>query len=177
MTAKDIIQVGYPTPQSQMAARVLPPTDLIIHHTAGAKTQTPLEIDAEHRSINDAMIAYNRVITPDGKVYSGRPDNYIPAAAFGRNAESINVVLVGNFQSDDAGFTGPPTAEQLQALDDLAVLLHRQYPSIVRTIGHRDVAPMFYGGDGNYATACPGDLLYKDLPAVRRFVATTINVH
>lgn len=177
MTQSDIISVDYPAAGAMTARGVRDITDLIIHHTAGAVTQTPLEIDQEHRNIGDAMIAYNRVITPDGKVYMGRPDNVVPAAAYGRNAESINVVLVGNFQSNDAGYTGPPTPQQLDALDALALLLHQQYPTIVRTIGHYEVATLFFKGDSNYATACPGNRLINMLPDVRAFVAKHLNTH
>lgn len=164
--------VTYPAPQSAMASRAISGiTDLIIHHTAGALTQTPLDIDAEHRAIGDAGIAYNFVITPDGKIYMGRPAMYVPAATFGRNTESINVVLVGDFQSDDKFYTGEPTEAALDSLKSLAVYLHKLYPSIVRTIGHRDVAPMFYPSDeGDYSTACPGDKLYAHLPDIKAFI-------
>lgn len=154
-----------------MTARALSSiTDLIVHHTAGATTQTPLAIDAEHRAIGDAMVAYNYIITQDGTVYDGRPLCYVPAAAYGRNAQSINVCLVGNFQSDDAGYTGPPTSAQIQSLCQLAAQLHLTIPSIVRTIGHRDVAEIFYPANpSDYATACPGDKLYSSLPVVKAY--------
>lgn len=157
-----------------MTARALGSiSDLIVHHSAGALTQTALDIDAEHRRIGDAMIAYNFVITPDGTINDGRPLVNVPAAAYGRNAQSVNVCVIGQFQPDAAGYTGPPTPAQIMALEDLAAQLHLEIPSICRTIGHRDVAPMFYPSDeGDYSTACPGDDLYKQLPAVRSYCAT-----
>lgn len=173
-----IHNVAYPGPNNAMAPRSFSAiTDFIVHHTDGSRTQTPLDIDAEHRGEGWAMIGYNFVITPNGNVYDGRPLNVIPAAAYGRNTESVNVVLVGQFQPDAANYTGPPTEAQLLSLRDLALEMHRKFPSIVRTIGHRDVAPMFYNGDGDYATACPGDKLYAELPAIRSYVAAQMNKH
>jgi N-acetyl-anhydromuramyl-L-alanine amidase AmpD len=123
------------------------------------------------------MIAYNYIITPDGKIYDGRPVGYVPAAAYGRNLQSLNVVLVGNFEKGDGGFTGPPTAAQYSSLVDLSVFVHQHFPSILRTIGHRDVATEFYPGvdEGDYSTACPGSELYSLLPAVRAAVTATFS--
>lgn len=172
----NLVNVNYPNTKSMASRQISDITDFIIHHTAGALTQTPLQIDAEHRAIGMAMIGYNYVITPDGVVSIGRPNFYVPAAAFGRNMESLNVSLVGNFQHDDSGYTGPPTAEQIASLNELSVYVHATYPSIVRTIGHRDVATMFYPDNtGDYSTACPGDELYALVPAVRMY--TNQNLH
>lgn len=170
--------VNYPAPNSAMQPRPYSViSDIIVHHTAGSLGQLPLDIDKEHRLQGWAMIGYNWVIPPNGDIYEGRPVNVVPAAAFGRNTESVNIVLVGQFQPDAAGYTGPPTPAQLLSLRDLCVYLHKQYTGIVRTIGHRDVAPLFYNGDGDYATACPGDKLYCELPAIKAYVSKELNVH
>lgn len=173
-----IIPVAYPSPSNVLTSRASRDiTDFVIHHTAGALTQMPLDIDREHRAIGDAMIAYNWVITPDGKIYAGRPCGVIGAATFGRNPEAVAAVLVGNFEPGSAGFTGNPTPEQLVALEDLCLWAHLQYPSIARTYGHGDVAAMFYNGDSNYATACPGKLLRDAIPAIRAYVAKRMVAH
>ena len=177
-----ILQPSYPALQSDMAIRSLAQiSDLIVHHTAGPLSQTALDIDAEHRAEGWAMIGYNFVITPDGKVWRGRDMHYVPAAAYGRNLESVNVVLVGNFQSDDAGYTGRPTAEQISSLTQFCTDLHKQLPSIVRTIGHREVALLLVqlgqissAETGNYSTACPGDQLVAQLPSVKQSVLASI---
>lgn len=171
MSIAKIVAVAYDAPGYMTPRDPSKITDLIVHHTAGPKTQTPQEIDAEHRALGDSMIAYNFVIEQDGTISQGRPVDVVPAAAFGRNVESINVVLVGNFQKGDPGYTGPPTSQQMQSLMDLALLLHKQYPTIVRTIGHCDVAIMFYANDtAPFATDCPGSDLYESIPAVKRYV-------
>jgi hypothetical protein len=167
----NIIKVAYP-PFGPMTPRPLNViTDFIIHHSAGSLTQTPLEIDAEHRSIGDAGIAYNWIITPDGKVYDGRPINFVPAAAFGRNLQSVDVCLIGQFHPSAGGYTGPPTDAQYSSLVDLCVWAHKQYPTIECTIGHRDVATAYYKFDeADYATDCPGDKCQELLPKIRQAV-------
>jgi hypothetical protein len=118
-----------------------------------------------------ATIGYNWVITADGSVYMGREIHFVPAAAFGRNFESVNVALTGNFQEGDPGYTGPPTAQQVQSLKELALAVHADLTHIVRTIGHRDVATMFYPEhSADYSTVCPGNQLYSIIPAVKEYV-------
>jgi len=166
----------YPAPENRMTPRLRGQiSELIIHHTAGPAHQSALAIDAEHRSRGFAMIGYNYVIDYDGTIFAGRPLEDVPAAAFGRNATSVDVALTGNFQSNDPGFTGDPTAPQITALEALALWLHQQLPTITRTIGHRDVAPLFYPNDqGDYATACPGDRLYAQIPAIKASVVAAL---
>lgn len=165
----EIQSVPYPKP-GPMASRALPQiTDEIIHHSAGSIFQTPLEIDEEHRERGMAMIGYNFLISRDGTVSTGRPLTYIPAAAYGRNTESVNICVIGNFEGGHPGYTGPPTPAQIKALTDLSIYLHHQLPSIVRTIGHKDVATLFYPANTlDYATACPGSELYGLLGSVRQ---------
>lgn len=167
-----ILPVSYPT-LGQMTPRPLSViSDFIIHHSAGNPNQTPLEIDAEHRAIGDACIAYNWVISPNGSVYAGRPVNFVPAASFGRNSQSVNVCLTGNFEHGDSGYTGPPSQAAMTSLMDLCLWAHKQYPTIVRTIGHRDVATLFYPKDtAPYSTACPGSELYTEIDAVIKYVS------
>lgn len=151
-------------------------TDFIFHHTAGSLQQTPTDIDYEHRHLNppDAMIAYNWVITPIGEVYAGRPILFDSAASFGRNHESVAAVLVGNFQSDDAGFTGNPTPAQIEAAKQLCLAMHVKIPSIARTYGHGQIPALFYGGDSNYATACPGNRMLDLIPEIKQYVLTQL---
>lgn len=170
---------NYPSPGDNYATRSISHiTDLIIHHTAGPVTQTPLDIDSEHRAKGMAFIAYNWLINPQGTIFKGRPIEWVSAASYGRNQQSVAVCLIGNFHADDSGYTGRPTGAQLDALNRLAVLSHIHIPSIARTIGHSDVAKLLYPGNtkedlenrGHYATACPGSELYKLIPQVQEFV-------
>jgi N-acetylmuramoyl-L-alanine amidase len=167
-----VLSPPYPAPGYMTPRDVKDITDLVIHHTGGPVTQTVEQIDAEHRAIGDAMIAYNWVIVPDGTVYVGRPAGFVPAAAYGRNTESLNVCLVGNFEKGDPGFTGPPANVQVESLIQLAIMIHQRFPHIVRTIGHNQVAGLFYGGSDYYATKCPGSLLAAQLNHIRKEIST-----
>lgn len=163
---------SYPSPGVNYATRpVSDITDLIIHHTAGSLYQTPQDIDTEHRAKGMAFIAYNWIINPQGTIYQGRPIEWVSSASYGRNQQSVAACLIGNFESGDPGYTGRPTGAQLVALNRLAVLCHIHIPSIARTIGHRDVALLFYTHDTeSYSTACPGSDLYKLIPLVKEYV-------
>lgn len=153
-------------------------TDLIVHHSAGALSQTALDIDAEHRAEGWVMIGYHYVILPSGEIDAGRPIDTIPAAAYGRNAQSIDVCLIGNFEPGSTGYTGSPTEQQLKALETLALWLHMKVTTINCTIGHRDVATLYYPTDtGPYATACPGDTLETRLSELKAYVAQYLPKH
>lgn len=135
-------------------------TDEIIHHSAGALTQTVQDIHAEHLAKDWHGIGYTFVIPPDGSIHTGTPIGDVPAATQGFNTISVAICLIGNFEKDDPGYTGPPTAAQLASLSDLSVMLHEKIPSIERTQGHRDYMP----------DACPGSELYRFLPELRAHV-------
>lgn len=157
----NIVQPNYPPPSTEPAYRDLSVVTLfIIHHEAGPRDETALQVDAQHRSQGWAMIGYTWVIGEDGTVSQGRPMNMVPAAAQGSNTISVDVSLTGNFEPSDPGYTGPPTPAQIQALKDLCVYAHQKIPTINQTLGHRDVNQ----------TACPGDDLYKLLPEIRDYV-------
>jgi N-acetylmuramoyl-L-alanine amidase len=163
-----ILQVSYPVHDALSGRNLSLVTDFIVHHSDGALTQGPLDIDIEHRNRGWAMIGYHYVITPNGDVYEGRPITTVPAAAYGRNLQSVDVCLVGDFQPGTPGFSGSPTEAQVASLKELRHYIQQVVPSIARTIGHRDVAPDFYPQDeGDYSTACPGDNLEKLLPEIR----------
>lgn len=156
-----IKQPDYPPPNGDPAYRELGViTDEQVHHSAGSPSQSPLDIDAEHRARDMVMIAYNFLIGPEGTIYQGRPLNMVPAATQGFNTIGVPICLLGNFQSDDAGYSGPPTDLQVQALKELSVYVHQKVPNIMNTKGHRD-----YMSD-----ACPGDKLYELLPEIRAYV-------
>lgn len=172
----DIKQPAYPAPAFAMTSRSLADiSDLIIHHSDGPSDQDPLAIDQEHRNEGWSMIGYDYIIAGNGTIYKGRPDDVVPSAAYGRNAQSVDVCLLGDFQPNTPGFASAVPAAQLQAVKDLSVYLHQRYPSIARTIGHRDVAKLFYPNNtGDYATSCPGDVLEAQLPAIKEYVLAKI---
>jgi|HubBroStandDraft_6_1064221.scaffolds.fasta_scaffold02059_9 N-acetylmuramoyl-L-alanine amidase len=163
----NIVQPAYPPLNGEPAYRDLSVVvDEIIHHSAGPTTQTVLDIDAFHRARGYVMIGYTLIIGADGTVYQGRPLEMVPAAAQGFNTISVDICLIGNFQPDDPGYTGMPTAAQIQSLKDASVYVHQKCPNIERTLGHRDLM----------SDACPGDLLYALIPSIRAYVAGKLHL-
>jgi hypothetical protein len=151
-------------------------TDFIVHHSDGPQSQTPLEIDAFERNGGDIYMPYTWLIGPDGTIYTGRPALVESAASYGRNEQSVAVCIIGAFQEGTPEYNGPPTDAALDQLLELCVFAHRQFPSIERTIAHRDIAPLFYPNDeGDYATACCGSVLYAMLPDIRAKVAAELH--
>ena len=137
---------------------------LVIHHTAGGLDQTPLQIDAEERAGEYSMMPYELLVDQQGVIYAGRPLVYESAATYGLNGVAVAVVAIGNYQSDDSGFTGLPTQALLDGLVDAGVYLHQQFPTIEHTIGHRDAGPL---SNPPYSTLCPGDELYSHIPWIK----------
>lgn len=172
MTAPTITQVSYPPPLNVLTPRTPADiTDIIVHHTDGPKDQTPLEIDAEERPRGYSMMPYGYLIADDGVIFKGRPDLVRSAASFGRNPQSIAVCLIGAFEKNTLEYNGPPSQAAVKSLITLGAWLHKAYP-IVRTIGHCEIAPLFYPDDeGDYSTACPGDVLFAMLPSIKEAIA------
>ena len=179
--APQIVDPGYPAPTSPFTTRAESSiSDLVVHHTAGPKSQTPLEIDAFERGRGDIGMPYTWLIDDAGTIYSGRPPEAVSAASFGRNRQSIAVCLIGDFQRDDPGFNGPPSDAALKSLYDLVLWAHHKYPSIIRTYPHGAISDMFFGGDSNYATACAGDQLdakLMDPGGIKARVASVLQKH
>lgn len=118
------------------------------------------------------MCGYSYMIAGDGTIYKGRPDNVVPAAAQDLNTASIDICLLGDFEPGTSGYQSTVPAAQLQALKDLSVHVHQQFPSISATIGHRDVSGIV--GDPSVSTACPGDSLYDQIAAVKAYTLAKI---
>ena len=173
-----IIDPGYSDPTSPFTVRGDDAvTDFVVHHSAGPLNQTPLEIDAFERENGDIYMPYTWLIDNKGNIYSGRPVYAVSAATFGRNQESVAVCLIGNFERSSPGYNGPPSQEALASLETLCMWAHRQYPSIVRTYCHGDVAGLFYGGDSNYATLCCGDILRTQVAGIKARIAAALIKH
>lgn len=129
---------------------------VIVHHSAGSKSQTIEDIRAEHLARGWSDVGYHKVITPDGKVHQGRPDAVVGAQAFGANQFSLGICCIGNYDVEK------PSQVVLDSLTQVVtVLCERHNLGVDDVIGHRDVASLYNVPDG--ATACPGQYLYHDL--------------
>lgn len=116
-------------------------THFIVHCTATKAFQavTVAQIDAWHRARGFRCIGYHYVISQDGTVAVGRPEEQIGAHAVGYNQNSIGIAYVGGL--DSAGRPSDTrTPQQCRALRSLIERLHRKWPEAV-VIGHNEVAP------------------------------------
>lgn len=117
------------------------PTHIILHHSA-TEFATPQLIHNAHLHNGWKGIGYHFLITKDGTIYRGRPENAVGAHTKKNNYDSFGICLEGNFQIDDI------TSEQEDSLIKLCGMLMDKY-SISTILKHSDV----------YNTACPGHKL------------------
>ena len=156
-----IYQPTYPAPTAAFTSRDMDQVNYaIVHHAVTSLKTSPEEIDQMHRARGFIYIGYHLLVNTYGEVFAGRPLSAVPAAAQGYNADSVDICLIGNFQSDEPGYNGPPTHAQYQALIDALVYVHQQVPSIDKTVGHGDLM----------ADACPGDIVKARLPSLKEQV-------
>ena len=162
-----------------------------VHHTAGANAYTPAESAAIVRGIELYHvegngwddIGYNFLVDRFGRVFEGRyggvDRNVVGAHTLGFNAGSVGVAVLGDYSSSPISPAARRVLEQLLAwrldvahVDPLSTLTYRSggnprfpagTPVRLRAIsGHRDA----------YFTDCPGNVLYAQLPAIAKAVAT-----
>lgn len=163
------------------ASEIAPATHVVIHHTAGGNYDpathnwagSVLGIWRYHAmTLGWCDIGYHYLIDPNGVIYEGRytgvrdDGNVIDGAhALGHNRATIGIALMGNFEATE------PNPAAIAALDNLLSWIGssknikfntEQYyayknKTLNTIVGHRDVG----------STACPGNLLYAKLPAIR----------
>ena len=116
---------------------------IVLHHSASPQDRTIFDIHRWHIEREWFGVGYHYVIHADGSIYEGRPLDRMGAHIRGRNATTIGICVMGNFEEHH------PTEEQMIATGKLVVYLINKFAeqgqnlSVVR---HRDLA----------ATLCPG---------------------
>lgn len=110
---------------------------IILHHRGGQGDVQ--SIHAQHLKQGWAGIGYNYYIRFSGKIYQGRPIEFIPSHCSGNNSKSIGICLEGDFRKQQ------PTKLQMESLRQLVEMLKEKYPNINKVLNHRDL----------YATQCP----------------------
>ncbi len=161
-----------------------------VHHSTGGNTYAPTDAPALVRGIYAyhtiglgwSDIGYNFLIDRFGTIYVGRAggpaQGVVGAQVYGFNTGSTGVSIIGTYTSE-----APPVAA-VTALEDLLawkLSLSGLDPQGTATMncggtdkfkaGQTVTLPVIAGHrDANY-TACPGDALYAQLPAVRQAVA------
>lgn len=131
--------------------------ELIIHHTASRMDDVE-SITAAHERNGWATIAYHNVIggdnpLPDGHIAAGRDHRIAGAGVKRANSGKLQVVLVGNFELGHEGYTGRPTAKQIDALGWWLIVNGNRYgmTDYRKVLGHHEAALP------QYATLCPGN--------------------
>ncbi|MGL5616666.1 MAG: peptidoglycan recognition protein family protein [Sarcina sp.] len=120
------------------------PNKIIIHHSA-SKNVTEEIIDKEHREKGWSGIGYHFLITKEGEIVRGRPENAIGAHAYKNNINTIGICLEGNFEEELV------TEVAYKSLLNTVEYITLKY-SIKEILGHEDT----------YETLCPGKNLKID---------------
>lgn len=95
--------------------------------------------------------------TKYARIFQGRPITHVPAAQAHHNTDTIAICVVGNFDHDDSVKDNTRHA--------IEVLINQRLPTLRVLGGHRDV----------FATECPGDTLYTQIPKIA--AATRLRVY
>jgi N-acetylmuramoyl-L-alanine amidase/FlgD Ig-like domain len=162
----------------------------VVHHTAGSNAYTRADSAAIVRGIEVYHvvangwddIGYNFLVDKYGQVFEGRYGGIdkavIGAHAWGFNAGSVGVAMIGDYNSTRISAAARRSLERLLAwkldlshVDPLSTLTWQSTgsprfpkgtPVFLRAIsGHRDT----------YFTDCPGNALYAELPGIARDVS------
>jgi hypothetical protein len=119
-------------------------THIVVHHSASHPSTTLEEITKWHKERGFNEIGYHKVITDDGVIHNGRPENKVPASVKNYNKATLAVCVTGSFNRDT------PTSFQLISLELMIAEWKLRYPA-AKVVGHRELAP----------TICPGDNLFS----------------
>ena len=111
---------------------------IVIHHRAGNGNAD--SIHKEHLGVGYSGRGYNFYIRKDGRIYEGRPIEYVGAHTVKYNSISVGVCFEGNYETES---TMP--AYQYRSGVEVLKYLKVLYPD-AKIIMHRDVN----------STACPG---------------------
>lgn len=161
-----------------------------VHHTATGNDYTRAQAPAIVRAIyyyhTQVLgwydIGYNFLVDKYGTIYEGRygsiAGNVIGAQVLGFNIHSMGVALIGTYDTASPAAAETHSLEALLAwkldlahLDPLGTALMRCSTTQKFRAGQLVKLPVIAGHrDANY-TDCPGEQVYRLLPAIRRAVA------
>jgi len=158
----------------------------VIHHAASSNTNHDYvnvvrNIYLLHTQTNGwDDIGYNFVIAQDGSIFEGREhqnidstDNIKGAHFCGKNSSTMGVCVLGNYQSIRPTNASILSLEHLLTWkcnkDGISATEQSNHPSGSSTKLHH-----IAGHQDGCATACPGDSLYRLLPAIRTTVDSLI---
>ena len=130
-------------------------TLIIVHCTANraGSALRMADIDRYHRSLGWLGCGYHYLITTDGIIEAGRPEEMVGAHCKNHNRHSIGVAYVGGLATDGKTPCDTRTNAQKSALRSLLDDLHKRYPKAL-IVGHCDLDPM--------KPHCPGFDVFKE---------------
>jgi len=86
------------------------------------------EIRAMHLRKGWKDVGYHYVITRDGRVWEGRPEELVGAHCQGHNFKSIGVAYVGGVDEHGSMAKDTRTKAQRKSIGELLAWLHERYP-------------------------------------------------
>ena len=143
------------------------PVRISVHHTEAFQAFSKEDAANEMRVIQSFHqhgrgwidIGYHFVIDGSGRIWEGRPLGVVGAHVKNKNDGNVGISLMGDF---GAPHNNQPAGAQVKSLVALMRWLTVKYNiPVARIKGHRDQED----------TSCPGDILYAQLPEIRRQVA------
>ena len=138
------------------------PRKVVIHHTAGTKGGATIvkRIQRDHQNNRGwTDIGYHFLVSPDGTVFEGRPENVKAAHVAGANSYCLGISAIGhysNYRCDD------PCWNSIVRLTAYACKRYGISPENI--IGHTDMANK----------DCPGRRIYSRMDELRRAVASRL---
>lgn len=116
-------------------------TEIIVHCSAtpAGREVHAADIDRYHRLRGFSGIGYHYLVTADGAVETGRPDDQVGAHCLHHNKNSIGVCYVGGLDAVTMLPADTRTPAQREALIKLLSRLRARYPKAV-IHAHRDFA-------------------------------------
>ena len=128
-------------------------TGVVIHHSVTAEGKSRKQVEATLRQIDDLHrakgyggIGYNVVVDYAGRIYRARGVNRMGCHTVNNNARYFGVCYIGDGRKRI-------TPEATKAIQNVVARLQKKSGHKLDVVGHQDL----------YATACPGDKIYKKI--------------
>lgn len=136
--------------------------EVFAHHTVTTQLSPSASVEAEEAEMRKVEaigqsrfgtgISYNVIVFPSGRAYQGVSWNRRGTHTGGRNSTTRSICFAGNYEENE-----PTPAQLATAAAIYAEGKGKWWKSTAPLRGHRDVKE----------TACPGENVYTQLPAIR----------
>jgi len=135
---------------------------LLVYHCSASKPSSKVTVEdirAWHKARGFRDIGYHFIVDLDGTIHKGRDIEQAGAHAAGYNEISIGICYIGGLDDKTGKPADTRTFEQILALKNLDQTLKIIYPTIRKSVGHRDLS-VDLNGDGvitknEWLKSCP----------------------